>query len=251
MDYEELRSLIDYKALNEFRMRSLNPERPVTRGTAENGDIFFQAAEASNKYYEDIVGIVADYMKEISRITGREYKPFDYYGDPEAERIIVAMGSVTDTIEETVDYLRDKGEKVGVIKVRLYRPFSKEYFFNVLPKTVKKIAVLDRTKEKGATAEPLHLDVLQVFYRNEHQPIIVGGRYGLSSKDTTPTMIKAVFDNLKQSTQNLKEQSDVNSGDSAQTVQSVLINQLSKLSETTVIYMHKVISHTTQRNQAV
>ncbi|WP_311443107.1 pyruvate:ferredoxin (flavodoxin) oxidoreductase [Ezakiella coagulans] len=198
MDYEELRSLIDYKALNEFRMRSLNPERPVTRGTAENGDIYFQAAEASNKYYEDIVGIVADYMKEISRITGREYKPFDYYGDPEAERIIVAMGSVTDTIEETVDYLRDKGEKVGVIKVRLYRPFSKEYFFNVLPKTVKKIAVLDRTKEKGATAEPLHLDVLQVFYRNEHQPIIVGGRYGLSSKDTTPTMIKAVFDNLKQ-----------------------------------------------------
>lgn len=197
IDYEDLRPLVDYKALAEFRNRSLNPERPVTRGTAENQDIYFQAAEASNKYYEEIVDIVADYMKEISRITGRQYRPFDYYGDPEAERVIVAMGSVTDTIEETIDYLRAQGEKVGVIKVRLYRPFSAKYFFDVLPKSVKKIAVLDRTKEKGATAEPLHLDVLEVFYRHEMQPIIVGGRYGLSSKDTTPTMIKAVFDNLK------------------------------------------------------
>lgn len=197
MDNEVLRSLIDYKALNDFRMRSLNPERPVTRGTAENPDIYFQAAEASNKYYENIVGIVADYMKEISKITGREYKPFNYYGAPDADRIIVAMGSVTQAIEETVDYLNARGEKVGVIKVRLYRPFSAKYFFDVLPKTVKKIAVLDRTKEKGATAEPLHLDVLEIFYRHELQPVIVGGRYGLSSKDTTPTMIKAVFDNLK------------------------------------------------------
>ncbi|MDY3923219.1 MAG: pyruvate:ferredoxin (flavodoxin) oxidoreductase [Ezakiella sp.] len=197
IDYEDLRPLVDYKALAEFRNRSLNPERPVTRGTAENPDIYFQAAEASNKYYEEIVDIVADYMKEISRITGRQYRPFDYYGDPEAERVIVAMGSVTDTIEETIDYLRAQGEKVGVIKVRLYRPFSAKYFFDVLPKSVKKIAVLDRTKEKGATAEPLHLDVLEIFYRHEMQPIIVGGRYGLSSKDTTPTMIKAVFDNLK------------------------------------------------------
>lgn len=196
MDYEDLRDLVDYDAIKEFRQRALNPENPVTRGTAENGDIFFQAAEASNKYYEDIVEIVADYMKEISRITGRSYHPFDYYGDPEAERVIIAMGSVTDTIEETCDYLNANGEKVGVIKVRLYRPFSEKYFFDVLPKSVKKIAVLDRTKEKGAGAEPLHLDILQAFYRKDAQPIIVGGRYGLSSKDTTPSQIKAVYDNL-------------------------------------------------------
>ena len=196
MDYEELRGLVDYDAIQEFRNRSLNPERPVTRGTAENPDIFFQAAEASNPYYENIVEITNDYMKEISRITGRDYAPFNYYGDPEAERVIVAMGSVTDTIEETVDYLNAKGEKVGVIKVRLYRPFSAKYFFDVLPKTVKKIAVLDRTKEKGAGAEPLHLDVLEIFHEHELQPKIVGGRYGLSSKDTTPSQIKAVYDNL-------------------------------------------------------
>ena len=196
MDYEDLRDLVDYDAIQEFRNRSLNPERSVTRGTAENPDIFFQAAEASNPYYEHIVEITNDYMKEISRITGRDYKPFNYYGDPNAERVIVAMGSVTDTIEETVDYLNAKGEKVGVMKVRLYRPFSAKYFFNELPKSVKKIAVLDRTKEKGATAEPLHLDVLEIFYGQELQPKIVGGRYGLSSKDTTPSQIKAVFDNL-------------------------------------------------------
>ena len=196
MDYEELRDLVDYDAIQEFRNRSLNPERPVTRGTAENPDIFFQAAEASNPYYENIVEITNDYMKEISRITGRDYAPFNYYGDPEAERVIVAMGSVTDTIEETVDYLNAKGEKVGVMKVRLYRPFSAKYFFDVLPKTVKKIAVLDRTKEKGAGAEPLHLDVLEIFHEHELQPKIVGGRYGLSSKDTTPSQIKAVYDNL-------------------------------------------------------
>ena len=196
MDYEELRGLVDYDAIKEFRNRSLNPERPVTRGTAENPDIFFQAAEASNPYYENIVEITNDYMKEISRITGRDYAPFNYYGDPEAERVIVAMGSVTDTIEETVDYLNAKGEKVGVMKVRLYRPFSAKYFFDVLPKTVKKIAVLDRTKEKGACAEPLHLDVLEIFHEHELQPKIVGGRYGLSSKDTTPSQIKAVYDNL-------------------------------------------------------
>ncbi|MEW8973616.1 MAG: pyruvate:ferredoxin (flavodoxin) oxidoreductase [Tissierellaceae bacterium] len=197
MEYEDLEKLLDYEALQEFRERALNPENPVTRGTAQNPDVYFQAAEASNPYYDRIGGIVYDYMKEISKITGREYKPFNYYGHPEAERVIVAMGSVTQTIEETVDYLVDKGEKIGVIKVHLYRPFVPEYFFDVLPKTVKKIAVLDRTKEKGAIAEPLHLDIKNIFYDREDKPVIVGGRFGLGSKDTTPSQILAVYENLK------------------------------------------------------
>ncbi|NMB07957.1 MAG: pyruvate:ferredoxin (flavodoxin) oxidoreductase [Tissierellia bacterium] len=198
MDYEDLEKLIDYEALNEFRNRSLNPEKPYTKGTAQNPDIYFQALESANPYYENIVEVVNDYMKEINKITGRDYRPFNYYGHPEAERIIVAMGSVTETIEETIDYLMEKGEKVGVIEVHLYRPFSPKYFFDVLPKTVKKIAVLDRTKEKGAIAEPLHLDVKSIFYNSDLNPVIVGGRYGLGSKDTTPDQIKAVFDNLKE-----------------------------------------------------
>lgn len=197
MDYEDLAKLVDYDALNEFRQRALNPERPYTKGTAQNPDIYFQAVEASNPFYDKVVDIVVEYMNEINKITGRDYKPFNYYGHPEAERIIVAMGSVTETIEETIDYLMAKGEKVGVIKVHLYRPFSAEHFFNVLPKTVKKIAVLDRTKEKGAIAEPLHLDVKNLFYDADIKPIIVGGRYGLGSKDTTPSQIYAVFENLK------------------------------------------------------
>ena len=198
MDYEEFAKLVDYDAISAFRNKySLNPERPITKGTAQNPDIYFQTTEASNPFYERIVGIVENYMKEINKITGRDYKPFNYHGHPEAERIIVAMGSVTETIEETVDYLVEKGEKIGLIKVRLYRPFSKEHFLRVLPKTVKKIAVLDRTKEKGAIAEPLHLDVTHVFYDEKEQPIIVGGRYGLGSKDTTPSQILAVYENLK------------------------------------------------------
>ncbi|SHH12610.1 pyruvate:ferredoxin (flavodoxin) oxidoreductase [Tepidibacter thalassicus] len=198
IDYEDFAKLVDYDAVKAFRDRALNPEHPVTRGTAQNPDIFFQAREASNTYYERIPEIVADYMKEISKITGREYKPFNYYGAEDAEYIIVAMGSVTDTIEETIDYLLAKGEKVGLIKVRLYRPFSAKYFFDVLPKTVKKIAVLDRTKEPGALGEPLYQDVRTLFYDKENAPVIVGGRYGLGSKDTTPSQIKAVYDNLKQ-----------------------------------------------------
>ncbi len=197
MDYADLEKLIDHEALNEFRQRALNPEKPYTKGTAQNPDIYFQAAEAANPYYEKIVDIVVEYMNEINKITGREYKPFNYYGHPEAERVIVAMGSVTEAIEETIDYLIAKGEKVGVIEVHLYRPFSPEYFFNVLPKTVKKIAVLDRTKEKGAIAEPLHLDVKSIFYNSDIRPVIVGGRYGLGSKDTTPSQILAVYENLK------------------------------------------------------
>jgi pyruvate-ferredoxin/flavodoxin oxidoreductase len=196
MDYKDLEKLVDHDALNEFRQRALNPERPYTKGTAQNPDIYFQAAEAANPYYEKIVDVVVEYMNEINKITGRDYKPFNYYGHPEAERVIVAMGSVTETIEETIDYLMAKGEKVGVIKVHLYRPFAPKYFFDVLPKTVKKVAVLDRTKEKGAVAEPLHLDVKNIFYDSDIRPVIVGGRYGLGSKDTTPSQILAVYENL-------------------------------------------------------
>ena len=197
MDYDDLEKLLDKEALQEFRERALNPENPVTRGTAQNPDIYFQAAEASNPFYDKIGEVTYDYLREISKVTGREYKPFNYYGHPEAERIIVAMGSVTQAIEETIDYLVDKGEKVGLIKVHLYRPFVPEYFFDVLPATVKKIAVLDRTKEKGAIAEPLHLDVNTIFFNRQERPVIVGGRYGLGSKDTTPSQMLAVFENLK------------------------------------------------------
>ncbi|NLL82173.1 MAG: pyruvate:ferredoxin (flavodoxin) oxidoreductase [Tissierellia bacterium] len=196
IDYADFERLLDKEALQEFRDNALNPSNPVTRGTAQNPDIYFQGVEASNPFYENIVEVTNDYLKEISKLTGRDYKPFNYYGHPEAERVIVAMGSVTDTIEETIDYLVDKGEKVGVIKVRLYRPFSEKYFFDVFPKTVKKIAVLDRTKEKGALGEPLYLDVVDLFYEKEEQPLIVGGRYGLGSKDTTPSQILAVYENL-------------------------------------------------------
>jgi pyruvate-ferredoxin/flavodoxin oxidoreductase len=197
IDYEELGKLVDHKAVKEFRDRALNPEHPVLRGTAQNPDIYFQQRESSNRFFDNVPDIVEDYMKEIKKITGREYHPFDYYGDSNAEYIIVAMGSVCDTIEETIDYLRAKGEKVGMIKVHLYRPFSLKYFFNVLPKSVKKIAVLDRTKEPGAIGEPLYLDIVKAFYDVENKPLIVGGRYGLGSKDTRPSQIMSVFNNLK------------------------------------------------------
>ncbi len=198
IDYSEFERLVDMDAVNEFRARALNPEHPVTRGTAQNPDIFFQARESSNKFYEAVPDVVADYMKEIEKITGREYKPFNYYGAPDAENIIVAMGSVTETAEEVIDYLNAKGEKVGIVIVHLYRPFSSKYFFDVLPKTVKKIAVLDRCKEPGSVGEPLYLDIKSLFYDKEKQPVIVGGRYGLGSKDTTPAQIFAVYNNLKQ-----------------------------------------------------
>ena len=197
MDYENFAKLVDYDAIREFKDRALNPEHPVLRGTAQNPDIYFQGREVSNKYYEAIPDIVNDYMKEITKITGREYKPFNYYGAPDAENIIVAMGSVCEAIEETVDYLNARGGKVGVIKVHLYRPFSSKYFFDVLPKTVKKIAVLDRTKEPGSLGEPLYLDICNLFYGKENAPVIVGGRFGLGSKDTTPTQIAAVYTNLE------------------------------------------------------
>ncbi len=197
MDEEALSALFDRKALAEFRARALNPSHPVTRGTAQNPDIYFQTREAANRFYEAVPDMVNETMQQINKITGREYKPFTYYGDPEAENIVVAMGSVTETIKETVDYLRKQGEKVGVITVHLYRPFSAKYLLNVMPKSVKKICVLDRTKEPGAAGEPLYLDVRDVFFGKENAPEIIGGRYGLSSKDTTPAQILAVFANLK------------------------------------------------------
>jgi pyruvate-ferredoxin/flavodoxin oxidoreductase len=198
IDYEDLKSMLDEDAVLKFRQRALNPEHPVTRGTAQNPDIFFQAREASNRFYDALPEIVSDYMDQISSLTGRKYRPFNYVGAEDAENIIIAMGSVTDTIDETVEYLNKNGEKVGAIKVHLYRPFSAKYFMEALPDSVKRIAVLDRTKEPGAPGEPLYLDIRNIFYRSDRQPLIVGGRYGLSSKDTTPSQIKAVFDNLKQ-----------------------------------------------------
>jgi pyruvate-ferredoxin/flavodoxin oxidoreductase len=194
---EQMAKLLDYKALQEFRDRALNPEHPVTRGTAQNPDIYFQTREAANRFYEPVPDIVEGYMQDITKMTGREYHPFTYYGAPDAQNIIIAMGSVTETVKETVDYLRKQGKKVGIVTVHLYRPFSAKYFFKVFPSSVKRIAVLDRTKEPGANGEPLYLDVRDIFYGREKAPLIVGGRYGLSSKDTTPSMIISVFDNLE------------------------------------------------------
>ncbi|NCA85755.1 MAG: pyruvate:ferredoxin (flavodoxin) oxidoreductase [Clostridia bacterium] len=195
---EELKPMLDMEALQRFRNNALNPEKPVTRGTAQNPDIYFQSREAANHFYDPVPDMVEEYMQQISKMTGREYHPFTYYGAPDAENIVVAMGSITPVIRETIDYLTAKGEKVGLVTVHLYRPFSEKYFMRVLPQTVKRISVLDRTKEPGATGEPLYLDIRDIFYEKENAPIIVGGRYGLSSKDTTPAMIVSVYDNLKQ-----------------------------------------------------
>ena len=192
---EELKAMVSEKALARFRERALNPDAPVTRGTAQNGDVYFQAVETRNQAYEAVPDIVARYMGEISELTGRSYRPFEYYGDPTAENIIVAMGSVTETIKETIDYLAGRGRKYGLVTVHLYRPFSEKYFFSVLPKSVRRIAVLDRTKEPGAVGEPLFTDVKALFQGRDNV-LIIGGRYGLSSKDTTPAQIVSVFDNL-------------------------------------------------------
>ena len=197
MDYEDLRPLLDTKALDEFRHRALNPDHPVQRGSATNPDVYFQSREASNQYYEAIPELVEECFGEIAKITGREHHLFDYYGAKDADRVIVAMGSVTQAAVEAADYLNAHGEKVGVVSVHLYRPFSIKHFFRDLPGTVKKIAVLDRTKEPGALGDPLYLDVKSAFYDSERKPIIVGGRYGLGGKDTTPDQLFAVFDELK------------------------------------------------------
>ena len=196
LDYKDYESLIDKQAVKAFRERALLPEHPVTRGTAQNSDIYFQTREAGNKFYDQIVPIVEGYMNEVSKLTGRSYGLFDYYGAPDATNILIAMGSVTETIEETIDELNSKGEKLGLVKVHLYRPFSKKHLLNAIPKTVEKICVLDRTKEPGSIGEPLYLDVRSAFYEEPNAPMIIGGRYGLGSKDVTPASIKAIFDNL-------------------------------------------------------
>ena len=197
LEMDDLKKLLDQDALNRFRENALNPEHPVTRGTAQNPDIFFQAKEAINPFYEPIADIVNSYMNEINKLTGRAYKPFTYYGAPDAENIIVAMGSITDTTKEVIDYLTARGEKTGLVSVHLYRPFSSKYFFDVYPKSVRKITVLDRTKEPGAPGEPLFLEIKEMFYDGKEKPVIIGGRYGLSSKDTTPSMVLSVYENMK------------------------------------------------------
>ncbi|MGG7176619.1 pyruvate:ferredoxin (flavodoxin) oxidoreductase [Clostridium paraputrificum] len=196
LEYDELSKLVDWDSVEAFRARALNPNHPVTRGTAQNADIYFQGREAVNKYYDAIPDIVEGYMAEITKLTGREYHCFDYYGAPDADRIIVAMGSVTDVCEETIDYLNANGQKVGLVKVRLFRPFSVEKLLKVIPASVKKIAVLDRTKEPGSAGEPLYLDIKNAFYGKENAPLIVGGRFGLGSKDPNPGHIAAVYENL-------------------------------------------------------
>ena len=196
MPYEVFDRLLDREAVEKFRARALNPNKPVTRGSAQNDDVYFQGREAQNKFYEAVPDIVEYYMSEISKETGRNYAPFVYYGAKDATDIIIAMGSVCETASEVVDYLTKQGKKVGLINVHLYRPFSVKHLLKVLPETVKRIAVLDRTKEAGSTGEPLYLDVKSVFYGKENAPLVIGGRYGLSSKDTTPAQIVAVYENL-------------------------------------------------------
>ncbi len=196
LDYDDLRKMVDKDAVAEFRARALNPAHPVIRGTAQNPDIFFQARESANKFYDAVPEVVIEYMNKMGELTGRKYKPFDYVGAPDAENVIVAMGSVCETIEETMNKLISEGHRVGLIKVRLYRPFVKEYFLDVLPRTVERIAVLDRTKEPGALGEPLYQDVRTALYGEKNAPEVYGGRYGLGSKDTTPGMIHSIFDNL-------------------------------------------------------
>lgn len=198
LEYEDYGKLIDQEALKEFRERALSPNHPVTRGTAQNPDIYFQGREASNGFYQNLVPIVEEYLEKMGSLTGRKYGLFDYYGAKDARYIIIAMGSVTQTIEETIDYHNSKGEKYGLLKVHLYRPFSMKHLLEAIPETVEKIAVLDRTKEPGALYEPLYMDVCASFSDKDKKPLIIGGRYGLGSKDTGPVDITAVYENLKQ-----------------------------------------------------
>ena len=197
LENDDYASLINQEALAEFRNKALSPNHPVTRGTAQNDDIYFQTREASNKYYNNIVGVVEKYLNKVGELTGRNYGLFDYYGAQDAKHVLVAMGSVTETIEETIDYLNARGEKIGLVKVHLYRPFSTKHFLDAIPSSAERICVLDRTKEPGSIGEPLYLDVRAAFYDSERTPLIIGGRYGLGSKDTTPTDIKTIIENLQ------------------------------------------------------
>lgn len=199
IDYETMAGLVDWQAIENFRKRAMNPEHPQLRGTAQNPDTFFQAREACNRYYQATPAIVEETMGQLGQIIGREYHLFDYVGAPDADRVIISMGSSTAVIEEAVNYLNSQGEKVGAIKVRLYRPFSAKHFLKAMPESVNKIAVLDRTKEPGSLGEPLYQDICTVYMEKGERPLIVGGRYGLSSSEFTPTMVKEVFENLTQS----------------------------------------------------
>ncbi|MEG0798717.1 MAG: pyruvate:ferredoxin (flavodoxin) oxidoreductase [Acidaminococcaceae bacterium] len=200
MDYADLDKMLDHDAVAAFRTRGLNPDNPVIRGTAQNPDIYFQTREAVNSYYEALPAIVEDYMQQVSAVTGRQYGLFNYYGAADAENVIIAMGSGCEAIQTTVEHLVAQGEKVGLLVVHLYRPFSAKHFLGAMPQTTKRIAVLDRTKEPGAFGEPLYLDVRSVYYGTAQQPMIIGGRYGLGSKDLTPSDVMAVFNNLRQDT---------------------------------------------------
>ena len=197
MDFENFKKLVDWDAIEAFRKRALNPDHPEIRGTAENPDVYFQHTEASNKFYDAMPDIVAGYMDKISEITGRTYKPFNYYGAPDAEYVVVSMGSLSDVAKQTVEYLQSQGEKVGAINVHLYRPFSNKYLLNVLPKTVKKIAVIDRTKEPGSLGEPLYLDIVGFVTEENLNIDVIGGRTGMGSKDVLPEDFLAVFKELK------------------------------------------------------
>jgi hypothetical protein len=266
---QDLKGLVDMQAVKEFRDRALNPEHPVIRGTTQNPDIYFQQREGANTFYNVLPDIVENHLKEFEMLTGREYKLYDYYGAEDADRIIIAMGSVCDTVDETIDFLTSKGEKIGAIRVHLYRPFAVNKFIDAIPKSVKRIAVLDRTKENGATGEPLYLDVVSAL-KNNRDISIVGGRYGLSSKDTRPSQILAVFNNLKHLRSGLwmtlpiprfpkrrisiphpTAQSAVKSGGWVPTEQSVPIRQQSRLSEIIPSYMCRAIFRTIAKNREV
>ena len=198
--YEDLKPLVPHDKILEFRQRSMNPEHPDLRGSAQNSDVYFQNREAANKYYDAFIDIVQSNMDKIAPIVGVNYHLFDYVGDPQAERVIISMGSSCDVIEETVNYLRKKGEKVGLVKVRLYRPFSARHLLSSIPESVKAVAVLDRTKEPGSEGEPLYLDVATALFKTKRQINVIGGRYGLSSKEFDPSMAKRIFDELKSDT---------------------------------------------------
>ena len=266
IDQEDLRPLVDQKALSEFRARALSPEHPVARGMAENPETFFAHRESCNAYYDAVPAVVEKYMAEVSKITGREYKLFSYYGADDAERVIICMGSVTEAAREAIDYLNQKGEKVGMVSVHLYRPFSVKHLLAAVPATTKRIAVLDRTKEPGAAGEPLFLDVKDAYYGRENAPLIVGGRYGLGSCDTTPTMIISVYDNLALPTPKdhftlcrskrrwlwvAKASSRRSSMASALMVRSAPTKTPSRLSATTPTSIAKPTSLTTPRSPAV
>ena len=197
IDYEDMARLVNFDKIKAFRKAAMNPEHPTIRGTAQNPDMYFQGREAANPYYDKLPDIVADAMEKVGELTGRRYNLFDYVGDPEAERVIVSMGSSCEAIEEVVSHLMGLGEKVGLVKVRLFRPFDSRALLEAIPPTAKKITVLDRTKEPGATGEPLYLDVCSSFLESGEIPRILGGRYGLGSKEFTPAMIKAVYDNME------------------------------------------------------